>query len=283
MLKIKILGSGGWEGIPAPFCNCKICKLAKEDPDSKNFRTRPEVLVETESGRFLIEISPDIRLQSTRFNLPPIKDYLISHWHFDHMYGLLELHAWSEFVMNKKIRLYCSVKTKEWLDKNFAHIPKEIIVVKPFKQFELYGIKITPLPLYHMFFQDKDLKEDQLENTFGFLLEKENKKVVYLPDYFKVPPKSFKLIKNSDVVIMDGTYLFPELFPDKPEQNGLRSEESDPDHIHGDKILELARSFNSKKIIFHSITHLTEKTHEELQELLPENMFISFDGMEINL
>ena len=61
---------------------------------------------------------------------------------------LLELHTWSEFVinkkiMNKKIRLYCSEKTKEWLDKNFAHTP--IIIVEPFKQFELHGIKITPL------------------------------------------------------------------------------------------------------------------------------------------
>ena len=282
-MKIKILGSGGWEGIPASFCNCRVCRLAKEDPNSKNFRTRPEFLVETEEGKFLIEISPDIRLQSTKFDLPLIKDFLVSHWHFDHMYGLLELHAWSEFVMNKKIRLYCSETTKEWLDKNFAHIPKEVIIVEPFKRFELYGIRITPLPLYHMFFQDKDLKENQLKNTFGFLLEKENKKAVYLPDYFKIPKKSFELIKGTDVVIMDGTYLFPELFPNKPEQNGLKFEEADPDHIHGNKILKLAKSFNAKRIIFHSITHLTEKTHEELQNLLPENMFISFDGMEVKL
>ncbi len=284
MMKIKILGSGGWEGIPAPFCNCRVCRLAKENPNSKNFRTRPEILVETEEGKFLIEISPDIRLQSTKFNLPPIKEFLISHWHFDHMYGLLELHAWSEFVMKEKIKLFCSEKTKEWLDRNFTHIPKEIIVIEPFEQFELYGVRITPLPLYHMFFQDKNLKENQLKNTFGFLLEKENKKAVYLSDYFKIPKKSFELIKDTDVVIMDGTYLFSELFPDKPEQNGLtNSEKSDSDHIHGNKILELAKSFNAKKIIFHSITHLTEKTHEELQNLVPENMFISFDGMEIKL
>ena len=79
-MKIKILGSGGWNGIPASFCDCKVCGLAKENPDSKNNRTRPEILVETKKGRFLIEISPDIRLQSTKFNLVNIKDFLISHW-----------------------------------------------------------------------------------------------------------------------------------------------------------------------------------------------------------
>ena len=281
MMKVKILGSGGWEGIPAPFCNCRVCNLAKENPNSKNFRTRPEILVETEEGRFLIEISPDIRLQSAKSNLPQIKDFLISHWHFDHMYGLLELDAWSEFIMNGKIRLYCSQKTKEWLDKNFAHIPKEIVVIRQFEKFELFGVKITSLPVYHMFSQDSNLREDELENTFGFLLEKDGKRIVYLSDYFRIPKKSFELIKNSDVVIMDGTYLFEDNFPNKSEQNFLKTSKGDPDHLHGKDILELAKSFNAKKIVFHSITHLTEKTHEELQKLLPENMFISFDGMKV--
>ena len=58
-MKLKILGSGAWEGIPAPFCNCKICESAKK-PNSKDNRTRPQILVETEKGQFLIEISPDI-------------------------------------------------------------------------------------------------------------------------------------------------------------------------------------------------------------------------------
>ncbi len=280
MFKIKIVGSGGWEGIPAPFCNCRVCRIAKEDPNCKNNRTRPEILVESEEGHFLIEISPDIRIQSTRFNINNTKHFLISHWHFDHMYGLLELHAWSEFRMGDRIKLYCSYNTKEWLEKYFSHIPKEIIVLKQFQKFELYGIEITPLPVYHMFYQDKDLKEEKLENTFGFLLEKDRKKVVYLSDYFKIPKKTIELIKGSDLVIMDGTYLFEEEFPDRLEQRSLRE---DPDHLHGKEILALAESLNCKKVVFHSITHLSEKTHEELEKMLPNNMFISFDGMEINI
>jgi len=276
-MKIKILGSGAWEGIPVPFCKCSVCENAKK-PDSKDNRTRPEILVETDKGKFLIEISPDIRIQSSKFNLPNISDFLISHWHFDHMYGLLELHAWIEFVLGKKSKLYCSEKTKEWLDKNFAHIPKEIVVLTSFKSFDLFGVRITPFPLYHMQWQDKDLKENELNNTFGYVLEGDGKKIVYLADYYKLPNKSLKLIKNSDVVIADGTYLFEEEFPDKPEQNGLKS---DPDHLHGKPILDFVDSLNAKKIIFHSIAHLTEKNHEELQKKLPKNMFISYDGMEI--
>ena len=164
------------------------------------------------------------------------------------------------------------------MDKNFAHIPKEIIVLKPFKQFDLFGVKITPFLLYHIYWQDKDLKENELNNTFGYVLEKNGKKIVYLADYYKLPDKSMELIKYSDVVIADGTYLFEEKFTHKSEQNGLKF---DSDHLHGKQILEFVTSLNAKKVIFHSISHLTEKSHEELQELLPKNMFVSYDGMEI--
>jgi phosphoribosyl 1,2-cyclic phosphate phosphodiesterase len=277
-MKIKILGSGGWEGIPAPFCNCKACKSAKEI-NSEDNRTRPEILVENKKGKFLVEISPDIRLQTTRFDLTNIDDFLISHWHFDHMYGLLELGAWGRLKRKQKMKLFCSQKTNDWLQKNFSHIDKEIIVVKPFENFKLNGISITPVPVYHMHSQDKDVEENQLNNTLGFVLQENDFKVVYLPDYFRIPKKSLGLIKNADLAIIDGTFLFEESFPSKPEQEG---EKTDPDHLHGNRILEFAKSLKAKKVVFHSITHLAEKTHAELQKLLPEGMLISYDGMEFS-
>lgn len=60
-MNITTLGSGAWEGIPAPFCTCTVCTLAVQDPSSKNNRTRPEFLIENEGGAFLMELSPDIR------------------------------------------------------------------------------------------------------------------------------------------------------------------------------------------------------------------------------
>lgn len=92
-MKTTLLGSGGWEGIPAPFCLCRVCAKAAQDPFGKEARTRPGLLIETAEGAFMLEVGPDIRVQSTRFGLPPIKHFFVSHWHFDHLYGLLELHA----------------------------------------------------------------------------------------------------------------------------------------------------------------------------------------------
>jgi len=75
VFKLTVLGSWAWEGIPRPFGNSRVDNLAKKEPNSKNNRTRPEFLVETGEGKFLLEISPDIRQQSTRFNLENIRDF----------------------------------------------------------------------------------------------------------------------------------------------------------------------------------------------------------------
>lgn len=273
-MKVTVLGSGAWEGIPAPFCSCKACTSTSP----KDKRTRPQFLVESKKGRFFIEISPDIRMQTAK--LPIIKDALISHWHFDHMYGLLELHAWAKFITKGSLKLHCSAKTKEWLDKSFAHIPKKVVVRKPFETFSLFGTDITPLPVYHMQHQDAKLTENELKNTFGYLLKNNGKKFAYLADYYQLPKRTINMVKNADVAVLDGTYLFEELFPNKPEQNG---EKSDPDHLHGKQIIALAKSLKAKLTIFHSIAHLSEKKHDELQKYLPKNMLLSYDGMKIDL
>jgi len=278
-MEVKILGSGSWEGIPVPFCDCVVCHDAKRNIESKNNRTRPEIWVKTDEGSFLIEISPDIRVQSTRFDLPIISDFLLTHWHFDHMYGLLELDAYAEYFVDGNMKLYASEETKNWINDNFSHIPDtKVIKVDAFESFVLYGVRVTPFPVFHMKSQDESMDEDKLDNTVGYLLEKNDRKIAYLSDCYKLPKKSLQLLQNVDIAIIDGTFLFEDEFPDKIEQNEIKSE---PDHLHGQEIIDFANTLNAKKIILHSISHLTEKIHDELQQKLSKNIFISYDGMEL--
>ncbi len=279
-MNVTMLGSGCWEGTPSPFCSCRICSMASKDHNSIEYRSRPELLVSAEEGKFLIEISPDIRTQSTRYNLPPITDFIVSHWHFDHMFGLYELHAWIELVIKSKVNIYCSVAAKEMLDRQFGFIPTNIIVIEAYQSFELHGVKITPIPVYHMSSIDKDKTPYDLNNTFGYILEDSNNKIAYLADYYEVPEQSLELIKDAEIVIADGTYLFEERYPDKPYQNATH-EEKDPDHLHGDNIIKFTNSLNNARIIYHSITHLPELEHAELQALLSGGHEIGFDGMKV--
>lgn len=270
-MKIKILGSGAWQGIPASFCKCDICQKASKNLYSKDARTRPQFIVETKKGSILMEISPDIRLQSTRFSLPNVNNFLVSHWHFDHMYGLHELLTWLKGLEARPL-VYGSVVTKDKIDKEFSYLPFDFQLLEPYKKINIFDVDITPLPLYHTFAIDEEFLEDDINNTFGYILEHKGKKVVYLSDYYKVPQKVLDKIRGADVLIADGTYLFTDKFR-KIKLN----------HLHNEDILQLVNEIKAKRVYFHSISHLTGLTHHEMQERLPKNYFISYDGLEIDL
>lgn len=279
-MSVTMLGSGCWEGTPAPFCRCKLCRMASKNILSVENRMRPSFHIKAKDTHFIMEVGPDLRMQAAKFNLPKIKDYLVSHWHNDHLFGVFDLHFYAELVLKEKINIYCSKEVADYIQEHIGYMPINIVIVSPFKPFRLGDIMITPFPVYHMHSQDDGKDSSMLQNVFGFLLEHNNTQVAYLADYYKIPEKSLNLIKNVNAVIADGTYLFEEKWPKKDLQNMTR-EEKDPDHLHGDAITTFAKSLHVDKVVYHSISHLPGLTHDKLQSLLPDNQFIGFDGMEI--
>ena len=271
-MKITILGSGAWEGIPAPFCHCTVCSLAINNPSDKNNRTRPQLFVETATGAFLVEASPDLRQQSSRIDQVDITDILVSHWHFDHMYGLHELLTWSKkrIANGKPPIIHGSAGTKSVVDREFSYLPFQYQLHRPFDTFTLNGVTITPIPLLHMRRQDESVPLDKVENTFGYMFDDGNRKVAYLADYYDVPERSLNAIKEADVIIADGTYLGTSAY---------RSQKVN--HMHGDDILKFTQSIDAKKVYFHSVSHLLGQTHDELEAMLPSRHFLAFDGIEI--
>ncbi len=269
-MKFTIIGSGAWEGIPAPFCSCDVCSLAIKEPRSKNNRTRPQFLIEGTGGNFLLETSPDIRIQSTAFNATPITDFFVSHWHFDHMYGLHELLSWMK-RLSQKPTIHCSTGTKEVIEKEFGYLPLKVNVLEPLKPFTIFGVVITPLPMYHMFNRDNEVPEELLRNSYAYLLESAGVKVAYLGDYYRVPQATLQKIQNADAIIADGTYLLTEKYKD-----------SKPNHMHGEDILRFTSGLGAKTVYYHSISHLTCKTHEEFQKAMPTSHVIPYDGMEVS-
>ena len=269
MMKIKILGSGAWEGIPAPFCSCNTCNLAKKYPLSRNNRTRPQLLIEGQGGQFLLEISPDIRMQSARFNVSSIDNFVISHWHFDHMYGLHELFSWMKKLSRKPV-VHCSSGTREMVKKEFSYLPLTVNVLRPLESFILFGITSTPLPVYHIFARDNDVPEGSLQNTYAYLFESDGKQVAYLADYYQIPDVALEKLRGIDAVIADGTYLLTDQY-----------KEAKGNHMHGEDIFRFINSLGAKAVYYHSISHLTDRTHEELQKAMPARHIVSYDGTEV--
>ncbi len=191
--KITFIGSGCWQGMPAPFSSDKISQSIEWG--SKDFRFRTSLHIETSHRRtILVELTPDIRLQSWKFNIKKPDAVVVSHWHWDHLFGLLEL---DYFVEKNGLLVYGNSITKEWYDQAMAHIPVDFTVFGSYESFVVDNIKVTPV------------RVDHVEDTDGFIFEDidSGKKFVYLSDFYNIPERTLSLINGADVVTIDATYL----------------------------------------------------------------------------
>ena len=255
MMKVTFLGSGCWQGIPAPFGDDHISQHVEWG--SKDFRFRTSLHIETEHGkRIIVEATPDIRLQSWKFGLKKPEAILVSHWHWDHLFGLLDL-DW--FAEKNQLAVYGNSVSKRWYDERMSHINVDFKVFDSYHSFEIDNVKITPI------------KVDHVEKTDGFLFEDMNsgKKVAYLSDLHGLPQKTAELINGIETVITDATYIESNI-------------SDDPTHLQKDQFQPFLESLKAKEIILTSIGSYQGLKHEDLEGKFPQYT-IAFDGMSREL
>jgi phosphoribosyl 1,2-cyclic phosphate phosphodiesterase len=90
-------------------------------------------------------------------------------------------------------------------------------------------------------------------------------KIAYLTDVKTIDPSEKEKLKGLDVLIV----------------NALRMEEH-PTHFNLEEALAFVDEIKPKKTYF---THISHKLglHDEVQKSLPENIFLAFDGLKIEV
>ena len=58
-MRVTFLGTGTSTGVPVVGCHCRVC--TSDDP--RNTRLRQSVKIEAQGKHFLIDTTPDLRLQ----------------------------------------------------------------------------------------------------------------------------------------------------------------------------------------------------------------------------
>ncbi len=251
MLRLTFLGSGCWQGIPAPFGDDAMSQ--RVEWDSKDFRFRTSLHIETENGKgIIVEATPDIRLQSWKFKLKKPDAILISHWHWDHLFGLLDL-DW--FASKNMLTVYGNTVTKKWYDDQMSHIKVDFQVLESYKSFQIDNIKITPIAVNHV------------ENTDGFLFEDitAGTRIAYLSDLYGIPARTNELIKNIDLIITDVTYLASDI-------------NDDPTHFQQDRIISFLEKLSAKEITLTNIGSYQGLTHDDFEKKF-SHYTIAYDGM----
>ncbi|MQP23584.1 MBL fold metallo-hydrolase [Flavobacterium sp. LMO8] len=254
-MQIYFLGTGTSQGIPVIVSSHSVCLST----DIRDMRLRVSVWVQTEQNSIVIDCGPDFRQQMLRSKCPKIDALLFTHEHADHTAGLDDIRPF--FFKQGAIPIYAHQRVLNNLERRFDYIfqtenkypgAPSIVEneVKNNQPFAVNNEKIIPINAFH-----GDLQ------VFGYRIQD----FVYLTDVKSVDDLEIEKIKGCKILVV----------------NCLR-EEPHATHFNLEEVLHFISLVQPKSTYLTHISHLFG-FHEEIQQKLPENVFVAYDNLEIKI
>lgn len=253
-MKITFLGTGTSQGIPIIGCKCKVC----DSVNPKDKRLRSSIMIEVNEKRFVIDTGPDFRQQMIRERVDKIHAVIYTHEHRDHVAGLDDLRAFN-FIMKKKMDLYSTEHVQKAIHEQFGYVfnekkypglPEVALHTIENKPFIIEGIKFIPILVKHMHL-----------DVMGFRIGN----FTYITDANFIPEQEKKKIYGSEILVL----------------NALRKEKH-PSHFTLDEAIAQVQELKPKKAYFIHMSHQIG-LHEEVDDELPHNIHLAFDGMKLKI
>ncbi len=253
-LKITFLGTGTSQGIPIIGSEHPVC-LSK---NLKDKRLRVSILVEWDNYSYIIDCGPDFRQQMLRAGVIKINGILFTHEHADHTAGLDDIRPFC--FKQGAIPCYMHKRVLGELKTRFDYIfrtenkypgsPNVEAITIENKPFYLHNFKVIPINGLHNTLQ-----------VFGFRFGN----FAYLTDMKSIAQEEIEKLDDLDVLVI----------------NALR-ESFSPSHFTLDEALEMISIIKPQKAY---LTHISHRLgfHDEVEAKLPKNVYLAYDGLELNL
>ncbi len=196
-LELVFLGSSGAIQVPSFHCDCETCEAARTNP--KHRRTRASIaLIGQET--ILVDASPDLEFQLEREAIRKVDRIFITHWHFDHTWGLASLGEPSALAKWPRMDVYIPNHVAFHFDQELAYMKDRVNIhaIKPGDRFEL------PDATWEV------VKTTHTDHSVGFAIEA-SQRSAYLVDSVTPPLETLERLKNLDLVILEATV--DELLP----------------------------------------------------------------------
>lgn len=253
-IKVTFLGTGTSQGVPVIACNCEVC--TSQNPFDK--RLRSSILIESATTTVVIDAGPDFRQQLLTNQVTKLDAVLFTHEHKDHIAGLDDVRAFN-YVQKKAIPVYVTERVGLALKREYAYIfdnsnypgiPQIELIQFDSDTIKVGDLIIEPIDVMHCNLPVKGFRV----NDF-----------VYITDANYIDNINKKKINNADVLVL----------------NALRFEKH-ISHFTFDEALALTKELNAKKTYFTHISHQLG-TYESLQTMLPKNVELAVDELQIIL
>jgi phosphoribosyl 1,2-cyclic phosphate phosphodiesterase len=253
---LTLLGTGTSMGVPMIGCDCDVCRST----NPRNQRTRTGVLVETPAGNFLIDTSPELRLQLVRERVQMIEAVLFTHAHADHILGLDDLRIFG-FKRKGPVPLYCEEPVEQTLRRQFfyAFDEKERMSEHSTPQLEFHRLSFEPLSVCGLQVLPFRVWHGETP-VMAFRIND----VAFVTDCKRIPPESWPLLEGLDTLVIDALW-------DEPH----------PTHMNVAEALEVIEKVRPRRSYFTHVSHRLE--YEATNARLPAGVELSYDGLKIEL
>lgn len=251
-MKITFLGTGTSQGIPVIGSKHPVCL----SDDSKDKRLRSSALFEWNSKNIVIDCGPDFRRQMLDSSCDRVDAIFFTHEHNDHVSGLDDIRP---FYFNQgSIPIYASIKVINALKRRFNYIFKT--------EGNIPGtpnVCVNEVDSDFIFNEKKVIVLNAVHGNLPILGYRMDN-VAYFTDVKTIPEDEYEKLKSLEILII----------------NALRIEEH-YSHLNLQDALDVISKINPKRAY---LTHISHKLgfHQDVEKKLPKNVFLAYDGLQIN-
>lgn len=271
-MKVRLLGTGAADGLPAIFCDCRLCESARE-LGGKDIRSRSSALVD---GSLKIDLGPDTLCQIHQFRLNPTDwEYVLYTHSDDDHFAVRELqYLLPPFVNGRAAKFQIGAN-----DTVLGRIATELKGSDVIRTFRLSSFQTSQLGKYKVTgIRAKHLDE---EDALNLIVDDGDKKLLYATDtgWWADPTWRFmeSLDAPLDLLVVDCSHGCKDIdYCGHLDIGGV---------IRMRERLVKAGALTAKsRIVSTHHGHNGGLTHAELSEALnPHGIEVGFDGLEISL
>ena len=266
-MKIRYLGTAAAEGVPAVFCQCHICKMARR-LGGKNVRMRSGALID---GRLKLDFGPDSYAQMLRFgeSYEDVEHVLITHSHEDHFLPTDLNYIHPPFGHREKaLNIWGDEKVGGMLE---PYVGTDGMLVfhrmLPGDEADVGGYHVTALRAVHV----------HGEVPLFYRVEKDGKALIYAHDTDEFPEDVMEYLKGKrhDLISLDCTNGVLQL--DYVGHMGIG------DNIRmREKLMDIGAADEKTVFVCNHFSHNGMAEYGEMEKLA-KGFVIAYDGMEMEI
>lgn len=254
-MEINFLGTGTSQGIPVIGSDHPVCRST----DVKDKRLRVSIALSWGSFCFIVDCGPDFRQQMLTANIERIDGILFTHEHADHIMGFDDIRPF--YFKQGAIPIYAHIRVIEALKSSFGYVfvtenkypGAPSVAQHPIEKnqpFKLGGKIVTPIEGLH-----------NALPVFGYRIDD----FVYLTDIKTMSKQERLKLKGVKVLVVNALRIAPH-----------------HSHFNLEEALDFIAEIKPEKAYLTHISHLLG-FHEEVEKILPANVFLAYDNLKITI